>query len=48
MAGFIFDTFHTFTYALFGLAALLIGCSVIIYHKAYFVNMDSSTQLDNG
>ncbi len=48
MAGFVFDTFHTFTYALFGLAALLIGCSFIIHRKAHVVNMDNSTRLGNG
>ena len=40
MAGFIFDTFHTFTFALFGLAGLLIAGVAMIHTKAAIVNRD--------
>ena len=43
MAGLVFDTFHTFTFALFGLAALLIVCTVVIHRKAPVINLESST-----
>lgn len=42
MAGFIFDTFHSFTFALFGLAGLLISAVVMIHSKAHVVNMDNN------
>ena len=40
MAGLTFDTFHTFTIALFGLAGLLTACTVIIHTKRHIINMD--------
>jgi MFS transporter, OFA family, oxalate/formate antiporter len=45
MAGMLFDTFHTFTFALFGLAGLLIACSTLIYKKANIVNLNNSPQV---
>ncbi len=42
MAGLVFDTFQTFTFALFGLAALLIAGTAMIHSKGQVVNMESS------
>ena len=44
MAGLVFDAFHTFTFALMGLAALLIACSAIMHSKAQVVNLESTPQ----
>jgi len=38
LAGMVFDGFHTFTPALFGLAGLLIVCSVLIHRRMDIVN----------
>ncbi len=42
LAGLAFDTFHTFTFALTGLAGLLIACTVMIYTKSPVVNQRRS------
>ncbi len=44
MAGFLFDTFHTFTVALLGLAGLLIVFSTIIHRKGDIINLGNSPQ----
>jgi cyanate permease len=41
MAGLVFDTYHTFTIALFGLAALLVGCTVLVHRKTGIVNLNN-------
>jgi OFA family oxalate/formate antiporter-like MFS transporter len=41
LAGLVFDTFHTFTFALMGLAALLVACSAIIHSKTEVINQDN-------
>jgi OFA family oxalate/formate antiporter-like MFS transporter len=42
-AGLVFDTFHSFTFALFGLAGMLIVCTVMIRRKADLINPDNSS-----
>lgn len=44
LAGLVFDAFHTFTFALMGVAALLIACSALIHRKSHVVNLDSNLQ----
>ena len=44
MAGFVFDTFHTFTLALFALAGLLIASTAMIHSKAQIVNLENRPQ----
>lgn len=44
MAGLFFDTFHTFTIALFGLAGLLIACTAMTHRKAHIINLDNNSQ----
>lgn len=44
MAGLFFDTFHSFTIALFGLAGLLIACTAMIHKKGHIINLDSNSQ----
>ncbi|GAB6191877.1 MFS transporter [Desulfocastanea catecholica] len=40
MAGLVFDRLHSFTPALFGLAGLLLVCTVLVYRQGHLVNLD--------
>ncbi len=43
-AGMVFDTFGSFSIALFGLAALLVACALLVHGKAHMVNREGSLQ----
>ncbi len=45
LAGFIFDSFNSFNFALFGLAALLIAGTALIHQKANMVNLQNDPQV---
>jgi len=42
IAGIVFDTYHSFTFALFGLAGLLVAGTTLIHQKSHLVNTDGS------
>lgn len=44
MAGMVFDTFHTFTPALLGLAVLLVACAVLMNRRQAVINTDAAAQ----
>ncbi len=44
IAGLSFDSFHTFTFALLGLAGLLIACTALIHKKGNILNLDNNPQ----
>jgi OFA family oxalate/formate antiporter-like MFS transporter len=46
MAGLVFDSFHSFTPALYGLAGLLLVCTVLVHRKGHLVNFDTTSGND--